>query len=289
MTSPLLVCVGNLTLDEAVQADGARSVELGGDALYAALAAQGTGARVRWLAPVGHDLPAHALDAIAAAGLAPEPEITRDAPTVRYLVTYRADGSRTWELVHGEAHFDRMSVHPEDVPAWIRDAAGVLVCGMSLASQAALVPWLARRTGATVYLDLQEDYLDADPAALRAMVACCRVFLPSEVEAVAVAGTRDLREAVRRLAALGPAVVVIKLADRGCLVLESPDAEPVLLPAVPVTAVDATGAGDAFCGAFAAAHLCGASPLDAARAGAEAARAALAAPGMHGLLARAAA
>ena len=59
------------------------------------------------------------------------------------------------------------------------------------------------------------------------------------------------------------------------------------MPTEVVEPVDSTGAGDAFCGAFAAEHLRSDDPYAAARAGAEAARIAVSAPGIGGLLGRA--
>ena len=58
----------------------------------------------------------------------------------------------------------------------------------------------------------------------------------------------------------------------------------VEVPVEPVTPIDSTGAGDAFCGAFAAAHLAERRRRAAARAGAAAARVAIGAPGIRGLL-----
>ncbi len=57
------------------------------------------------------------------------------------------------------------------------------------------------------------------------------------------------------------------------------------MPTDVVDPVDSTGAGDAFCGAFAAEHLRSGDAYAAARAGAAAARIAVSAPGMSGLLA----
>ena len=54
---------------------------------------------------------------------------------------------------------------------------------------------------------------------------------------------------------LGPQVVVIKLAAAGCLVATRQRPEPTAVPTDVVDPVDSTGAGDAFCGAFAAEHL----------------------------------
>ena len=92
----------------------------------------------------------------------------------------------------------------------------------------------------------------ADPAeatpwvreALRsATVAVCNL---DEVE-VAV-GTRDPREAARRLRALGVRLAVVKQGPRGVLAVD--DDGEVEVPPVPVEVVNGLGAGDAFGGAL---------------------------------------
>jgi ribokinase len=316
-----LLCIGNITIDEAVQPDGTTTIAPGGDALFAALAARRHLPQVSWLAPVGSDLPTGLLDELQELGLVAVQPDPVDLPTVRNVVTYQADGSRTWDLVHGEDHFDTMSVHPPlsdpvlallDTTARGRGAgahgrgagahgrgagahgrgAGVLVSAMTLRAQSALTGWLREHTSAAIYLDLQEDYLAGNLPQVRAMVSDCDVFLPSEDEALTLAGTSDLYEALAILHDLGPQIVVITRAWRGCLVLapdESPGGDPgsetvTEIPADVVEPVDSTGAGDAFCGAFAAAHLLGASAVDAARAGSSAARAAVSGPGLLGLI-----
>jgi ribokinase len=282
-TTPTLVCIGNLTIDEAVHAGVRAAPAMGGDAAYAALAARRILDDVRMLAPVGDDLPAGVLDDLAGAGIRLDHLPHRDLPTVRNTVTYGADGSRVWELHESESHFDALSVYPVDVPDEVLDATGILVSAMSLASQLALTPWLRSHSRATLYLDLQEDYLDEDRDGLLAIVACSDVFLPSEVEATALAGTSDLEEAARFFSRLGPSVVVVKRAAEGSLVLAAGTVTTV--PSEVVDAVDSTGAGDAFCGAFAAQHLLTGDAVAAAYAGSAAARVAISDFGIDALLA----
>jgi ribokinase len=277
-----LLCIGNLTVDDLV-VDGATTTALGGDALFAALAARRELADVRMLAPVGSDLPATLLQAVVDRGIRVESTRPRTGRTVRNRVTYAADGSRTWDLLDGEAAFDAMSVYPADVGPEALTASGVLVSAMSLGAQLALGPWLRERTDGTVLLDLQEDYVLGHEDELLALLASCDVFLPSEVEAVRLAGTTDLEAAARRFLDAGPRVVVVKTAERGCLVATGD--RVVTVPTEPVVPVDPTGAGDAFCGAFAAATVRGADAVEAARAGAAAARVAIGAHGVAGLLA----
>jgi sugar/nucleoside kinase (ribokinase family) len=280
-----LVCIGNLTIDEAVSPAGERVESVGGDALFAALAARVSGGNPTILAPLGNDAIPALLAAIRSAGTDPTALPRRDLPTVRNVVRYDEAGGRVWDLVLGDAHFEELSVHPADVSDAVLAAPGLLLCGMALHAQLELAAWLRARTPATVYFDPQEDYIAGHEAALLDAVRACDVFLPSEIEAIALAGTAELNAAAATFLGLGPQVVVIKLAAAGCLVATSERPEPTVVSADVVEPVDSTGAGDAFCGAFAAEHLRSGDPYAAAAAGAAAARIAVGAPGISGLLA----
>ncbi|MBI3215070.1 MAG: carbohydrate kinase family protein [Mycobacterium sp.] len=285
MSATTLACIGNLTIDEAVSPSGARIESVGGDALFAALAARLAGGSPTIVAPLGTDATPALLAAITTAGSDPASLPRRDLPTVRNVIHYDEDGGRIWDLVLGDDHFEQMSVQPADITAATVAAPGILLSAMALHAQLTLAAWLRARTTATIYFDPQEDYIAGNEAALRAAVAACDVFLPSEVEATALAGTADLAAAAAAFLALGPGVVVIKRAETGCLVATTEHPEPVAVGADAVDPVDSTGAGDAFCGAFSAVHLRTGDPYAAARAGADVARIAVSANGIDGLLA----
>lgn len=280
---PRLACFGNITVDESVQPDGTRREALGGDAIFAVLAARHVGGNAAWLAPIGNDLPEPLLHQLRGAGLDTDDLPRRDLPTVRNVVTYDASGGRSWNLIYGDDHFDQMSVYPADVQSSYLAFEGLLVLAMSVRAQVALTPWLRTNSAATVYLDLEEDGIRGHEAELLNMIRSCDVFMPSEIEARMLTGTDDLDAAARRLSRLGPSCIVIKRADRGCLVLD----EGVLtgVSTDRVSPVDSTGAGDAFCGAFAAAHLAAGDAVAAARIAGAAARVAIAGYGVEPLLA----
>ena len=283
--APALVCIGNLTIDEAVSPAGERVESVGGDALFAALAARLTGGNPTILAPLGTDATPALLAAIRSAGTDPATLPRRELPTVRNIVRYDDAGGRVWELVLGDKHFEALSVHPADIADDTLAAAGILLSAMALHAQLELAGWLRPRTAATIFFDPQEDYITGNEAALLDAVRACDVFLPSEIEAAELAGTADPRDAAQAFLEHGPHTVVIKLAEAGCLIATRDNPEPTAVPTDVVDPVDSTGAGDAFCGAFAAEYLRSHDPYAAARAGAKAARIAVSAPGIGGLLA----
>jgi ribokinase len=280
-----LICVGNLTVDEAVSPTGERVESIGGDALFAALAARVAGGHPVILAPLGLDAPPELLAAIRSAGTDPESLPKRDLPLVRNVIRYDEADGRVWDLLLGEEHFEALSVHPADVSLDALSAGGVLLSAMALHAQLELSSWLRSRTAATIYFDPQEDYIAGHEPALKDAVRACDVFLPSEVEAVALAGSSDLEAAAATFLELGPRAVVIKRAAAGCLVATREHPEPIVVPTDAVARVDSTGAGDAFCGAFAAEHLRSGDAYAAARVGGAAARIAVGGPGVSALLA----
>ncbi|MFL5721126.1 MAG: sugar kinase [Chloroflexota bacterium] len=124
----------------------------------------------------------------------------------------------------------------------------------------------ARDAGATVSLDvnLRRRLWSDEMAArvLRSLGGRVDILLGSPDELAVVAERPpDTDPAAIALAALdlGPSVVVAKLGAGGALAISKERAdEPIARPAIPLTVVDAVGAGDAFCAGFIAACLDGA-------------------------------
>lgn len=108
-----------------------------------------------------------------------------------------------------------------------------------------------------------------EPGGYRDVVAKADTLIVNESETRELIGwsgdQADWEAAAVRLAALGPPNIVITLGAVGALVYSERGAQ--LLPPPEVSVVDTTGAGDAFCGAFAARIADCASVETAARAG----------------------
>jgi len=93
----------------------------------------------------------------------------------------------------------------------------------------------------------------------------CDLLFINEDEARATTSREEPGEIAAALRALGAGTIVLKLGARGCMVFEG--GEAVHVPAFAVDAVDTTGAGDCFAGAFFAALHRGMNLAEAARMG----------------------
>jgi sugar/nucleoside kinase (ribokinase family) len=106
--------------------------------------------------------------------------------------------------------------------------------------------------GATTSVDPNWDPSEGWDGGLMELLPQVDVFLPNEMEALRLAHISDMNEAVSRLRARAP-FVVIKRGERGALGARA--GEVVEVPAIPTTVVDTTGAGDSFDAGFLSAFL----------------------------------
>jgi ribokinase len=114
-----------------------------------------------------------------------------------------------------------------------------------------------KASGTTVILNAAPAHALSD-----ALIAALDCLIVNEPEAIALAGSDDPETASRSLAARVPRLVVT-LGASGSVLFEAGQ-EVARVPARIVTPVDTTGAGDTFCGAFAAALAEGREFVDAA-------------------------
>jgi ribokinase len=136
----------------------------------------------------------------------------------------------------------------------------------------------SKQYGATIVLNATPEATGARPLLDRIDVLVVNETEAEDLLGYPVSGA-DGEEAARSLSALGPGTVVITLGAAGAAV--SHDGMTATLPAPRVDVVDTTGAGDAFCGAFAADLARGLDPFSAARTGVVAGSLATTIPGAY--------
>lgn len=114
----------------------------------------------------------------------------------------------------------------------------------------------AHDEGSKIFADVGWDDTGAwDPDTL-ADLSYCHAFLPNAAEAQHYTRTDSPQEAVRALAELVPIAVVTK-GSGGAVAVDALSGESADLPALPVEALDPTGAGDVFVAGFITGTLAG--------------------------------
>ena len=269
-----IAVAGNLTLDDTVTPAGFVPKAAGGDALYASLAVSAWGATPTLVTLVGDDYPRAYLDRMAALGVDIAAVRTTDGPTVHYLVTYAADGNRTFEWVGLEERLLLTSPVESDYNAALDGADWLHLAAMPIEAQEIGVA-AGRATRTPMSLDPHEEYTVGFEHRVRRLVDGV-VFMPSELEARLLFPDIDVADPVafgfavsERLDAWRPAAVAVKLGPLGSVVRVNE--RSIHVPALPAEVVDPTGAGDAYCGGFVVGWLVTRDPAVAAACGSVAA------------------
>lgn len=269
--SPEVVVVGSANVDlvvpvEALPRPG--QTVLGGDHLRApggkganqAVAAARLGRTVAMVGRVGDDdLGAQLLAELASAGVdTTHLDVVPAVPTGIALIVVDTAGENTIAVSPGA----NARLTPDDVEA----AAGFLdAAAVTLVQFEVPVETVAAAVAAAGGIVV----CNPAPAAQLPLTFLDRVdvLVPNRGELATLAGVAepqsigDVVTAVRRLR--GGAATVVTLGRDGALLIDGDIVERV--PAVPVEAVDTTGAGDAFCGGLADALARGVGLLEATR------------------------
>ena len=275
------LAVGNMSIDDLVFADGTTMWHTpGGNAIYAALGMAVWGARPAVLAVHGEDYPVAMLaDRI---DLSPA---RRHRVTLRNWGLYEEDGTRQFIFRHDTR--DWIEFCPDVADLHGVTAAFCHLAPLPFGRQVALAR--AARAGGARLLSVDPDDREirhVDAAALAALLDMIDAFLPSRQEMRALFPGSGPVAALRRLRRLAPRtpVIGVKCGAEGVLLHLAAAAELVMLPSVVAVAVDATGAGDAFCGGFLVGLARTADPVMAAAMGSVSAAFAVGAVGTTALV-----
>jgi fructoselysine-6-P-deglycase FrlB-like protein/sugar/nucleoside kinase (ribokinase family) len=273
LATPGVIVIGNLTLDDIVLADGTTHMGVaGGASIYAALGARLWRPDVGLVARRGEDFPIPHLERLRALGLALAGVNDIPGPTLRNWIIYESDGRRHGIFRTPEERPSEVAARPQDIPGeWLEAERSphVHVAAMRTEAAEALVERLRRDAPTCVIsLDTHGSYVSDYRERLLALASQVDAFMPSREELAMLVGYDDPARALGELARLPTPVIVVKLGAQGCLVRAASDGIVHRVGVSPVTAVDATGAGDAFCGGFLAGLAEGLEPVHAAQRGA---------------------
>ena len=251
-----VLVIGNCTLDIAFQVPrfprpgetvlaGGSARDLGGKGANQAVVAARSGAPVSFCAAVGADGTGEAMRArLVEEGVGTERVVTPPVPTDESIIYVTPEGENSIVSTHAAAASMDMALARPALKA--ADAGDILLMQGNLAhdlTRACLEEGRMRR----VVTVLNPAPIQYGYEAIWPFVDCA---ILNEVESEDLAGSADPAIAARRLLERGVSRVIVTLGARGALVAE--DGSTRELAAEPVEAVDTTGAGDVFCGVFAA-------------------------------------
>jgi 2-dehydro-3-deoxygluconokinase len=245
----------------------------GGDTSNAAVAAARQGASVGYVTAVGLDAPGDSFMALWARENVDTATVRRTdrALTGVYFVTHDAQGHH---FLHYRKDSPAALYGPDDLP---RDAIArarmFYVSGISqgISASAADAVFAAieicRRNGVQVAYDTNYRPRLWPPAraasVIHAAIAQADYAFPGMDDALVLTGLTDPDAILDFYLRLGPHAVVLRMGEQGAC-LATPETR-VRIQGHRVEAVDATGAGDTFSGAFLARLLAGDTPEQAAR------------------------
>lgn len=272
-----LACFGE-PLMELTRIDGGEGTPLyrpgyGGDTSNCAIAAARQGARTAYISAVGDDSFGRELRALWRREGVDDSAVRTDtaSPTGLYIITPSPAGR---DFAYYRAGSAASRYRPDDLPLDL--LARIRIVQLSGISQAVgdgpcdagfrLIE-AARDAGCEVAYDtnlrLKLWSLERARAVMHGAIERCTIALPSVDDARVMTGIEDADAIADAYLRRGPRVVALKLGADGALVA-TPDRRERLM-ANRVTAIDATGAGDTFDGAFLARIAAGDDAFTAAR------------------------
>lgn len=272
-----IVAIGEPMLEFNQQPTGADGRRLylegpGGDTSNAAVAAARQGARVAYVTAVGED-PAgeRFLDLWRDEGI--DISAVRRSTTHATAVYFVTHGPKGHAFLYYRANSAASTLAPADIPVAMIQGAKVLYAsgisqGISASAADAVFHAIEVARAAGVRVAYDTNYRPRlwpaarAAAVIHAAMARADIALPSLEDAQVLTGLAEPEAICDFYLGLGPKLVVLKMGSQGAL-LATPEGRTAI-PTFPCAFVDATGAGDTFCGSFLARIVAGDPPLDAA-------------------------
>ena len=272
-----IVCMGEamaeFTLVERQKGEALYIRGLGGDTSNCAISAARQGADVAYLSSVGNDqFGDMAMDMWSKEGIdVSNISINPGSPTGIYFIEPAPEGRNFTYYRKGSAASEMTLT--SDARALL---SGEVILHLSAISQAISVTAkessfdaidLVKQNGGMLSYDtnlrLNLWGLEEARSVINKTAAQADILLPSLDEAQILTGLHDKEDVIRFFLKFEPEILALKCGNEGATIIFEGKAEHI--PALNVNAIDTSGAGDTFAGAFLARMVQGDSPFEAAR------------------------
>ena len=219
---PGLVCYGNITIDDVVLPDGSgRPGCIGGDALYAVLAARAFDASAQAVAPVGADIDPAIVRAVTDIGLDRAGLPVRDAPDAAQPGRLRYRRRAGLDAIQRHGGFrPAVAVRGRRAPRVFCGRRVILCWRWRYRQPRRWSSGSAAISGVCSLLIRRRTISLATKPVLYRLIGAVDIFMPSEEEVFRLLGHKDWPRAARELARAGPALVLIKRGAHGVLLYD---------------------------------------------------------------------
>jgi len=239
-----LIVLGTVALDHVKTPSGAKKDMLGGSAAHCSMSAR-LFTNVHLIAVVGQDFPDKHLFFLKRKGIDLTSLKIGEGKTFRWQGEYKKEDLNTaltlaTELGVLQDYVPSIAEHQKHIP-------NVFLANIDPDLQMKLLSVLKKPQ--LIGLDSMNLWIQHKSASLRRLMKRVHLFVANDAEARALTGEGNLIKAAKRLAQMGPKMVVVKKGEHGVLFYSKN--LMFSFPAYPVDrVVDPTGAGDTFAGAL---------------------------------------
>jgi len=210
--------------------------------------------QVGLIAGAGPDLPKTILQWFDQSGIDRQGVHVGKHPTLQAVQNLDIDGNRiqTW-ISDPAALYEYLSLSINQIPQTYQKAK-VFHLGVHPEDWENSLDFIhqLKKLGALISIEL---FKPADKPlslrSLRALLKSANIFSLNQLEAYSLLGSKTDQELVEVLIENGGQLISLRLGAEGSLVANGRAKQIYFIPAFPVTVVDPTGAGNAFCGGFA--------------------------------------
>jgi sugar/nucleoside kinase (ribokinase family) len=244
-----VVAIGHASVD-VVRISGREKNQLGGAAVYSALAAKifsSAGVVTR----VGTDFPARFYSLLRRAGVDTSGIKQVRGESTRFEIEYDNNGHANYT---GYRLGVGIHLRPSDMPRHYLTAKAFHIAPLAATKQHSFVNYLREHTYGLISLNTHAAYFQRYRRELLRLIGEVDIFTINDDEAMRLTGTRSLEHAITALKKLKHSIIVVTMGVYGSIILEH--GEVSFSPSViQRRIVDLTGCGDAFAGAFLASYL----------------------------------
>lgn len=237
-----MLVVGSVAFDTLHNSLGTHEKVVGGSATYASVSGSFY-TDVQLVGVVGQDFPDSAIQMLR------DRKVELEGLEVAEGKTFHWEGRYTDDLTSRETLRTDLNVFADfepKIPERFKDTPYVMLGNIHPALQLSVLDQV--NSPKLVVADTMNFWIDGELELLKQLMKRVDVLVINEEEARQLSGKHHMVQVLEQLVKMGPKTLVVKQGEYGAILFTEDDLFSA--PALPLTAIDPTGAGDTFAGGF---------------------------------------